>query len=205
MHRNLSKHATRVQRSVPYYLIFILILSGAVDLFIFSFFPLDKNHFFKRVVLASDFEKQPFEVRSREPIRPQKGATASLMVAATSDMHGSLGILCVSNCNEVKGLLHLAPLIQKLREENPQMLLLDGGDTFQGGILHFYINHVHVSAPWHDPLLHTMNFLKYDAMTLGNYDLEMPQEKMMWRMKESSFPWFGENIQQDPEDSNHSL
>ena len=107
MHRNLSKHASRVQRSVPYYLIFILILSGAVNLFIFSFFPLDQNHFFKRVVLASEFEKQPFEVRSREPIRPQKGATASLMVAATSDMHGSLGILCVINCNLVFMLIFL--------------------------------------------------------------------------------------------------
>ena len=82
------------------------------------------------------------------------------MVAATSDMHGSLGILCVINCNEVKGLLHLAPVIQKLREKNPQMLLLDGGDTFQGGILQFYINHVQVSAPWHDPLLHTMKFFE---------------------------------------------
>ena len=110
------------------------------------------------------------------------------------------------NCNEVKGLLHLAPLIQKLREENPaRMLLLDGGDTFQGGILQFYINNVQVSTPWHDPLLHTMNILKYDASTLGNHDLEMPQEKMMWRMKEFSFPWLGANIQQDPEDSNHSL
>ena len=195
MHRNLSKHASRVKRSVHYFLIFIFILSGAVDLLIFSFFSLEKNHFFKRVVLASDYGKRPFAVRNREPIRPQKGAEASLMVAATSDMHGSLGILCVINCNEVKGLLHLAPLIQKLREENPRMLLLDGGDTFQGGILQFYINHVQASAPWHDPLLHTMNFLKYDAMTLGNHDLEMPQEKLIWRMKESSFPWLGANVQ----------
>ena len=61
MHRNLSKHASRVQRSVSYYLIFILILSGAVDLFIFSFFSLEKNHFFKRVVLASDFENNPLK------------------------------------------------------------------------------------------------------------------------------------------------
>ena len=93
MHRNLSKHASRVQRSVPYYLIFILIFSGALDLLIFSFSPFEKNHFFKRVVLASDFEKHPFEVWSREPIRPEKGATASLMGAATSYMHGSPGIL----------------------------------------------------------------------------------------------------------------
>ena len=78
MHRNLSKHASRVQRSVPYYLIFILILSGAVDLYIFLFFSLDKNHFFKRIVLASDFEKHPFEVRSREPIRPQKKCNSKL-------------------------------------------------------------------------------------------------------------------------------
>ena len=93
------------------------------------------------------------------------------------------------NCNEVKGLLHLVPVIQKLREEYPQMLLLDGGDTFQGEILQFYINHVQVSAPWHDPLLHTMIFLNYDAMSQGNHDLEMPQEKLIWRMKESSFPF----------------
>ncbi len=126
MHRNLSKHAFRVKRSVHYFLIFIFILSGAVDILIFSLFPLDKNHFFKSVVLASDYGKRLFSVRNREPIRPPKGAAASLMVAATSDMHGSLGILCVINCNEVKGLLHLAPVIQKLREKNPQMLLLDG-------------------------------------------------------------------------------
>ncbi len=103
-------------------------------------------------------------------------------------MHGSLGILCVINCNKVKGLLHLVPVIQKLREEYPQMLLLDGGDTFQGEILQFYINHVQVSVPWHDSLLHTMNFLKYDSMTLGNQDLVIPLEKLIWRMKESSFP-----------------
>ena len=42
-------------------------------------------------------------------------------------------------------------------------------------------------------------------MTLGNHDLEMPQEKLIWRMKESSFPWLGANVQQEPEDSNHSL
>ena len=50
-----------------------------------------------------------------------------------------------------------------------------------------------------------MNFLKYDAMTLGNHDLEMPQEKLIWRMKESSFPWLGANVLQEPEHSNHSL
>ncbi|MDP6205522.1 MAG: hypothetical protein QF457_06900, partial [SAR324 cluster bacterium] len=84
MHRNLSKHASRVQRSVHYFLIFILIFSGVVDLLIFSFFPLEKNHFFKRVVLASDYGKRAFEVRNREPIRPPKGATVGLMVAANS-------------------------------------------------------------------------------------------------------------------------
>ena len=116
MHRNLSKHASRVKRSVHYFFIFILILTEAVDLLIFSFFPLAKNHFFKRL-LTSDSKKHPFEVRTRDPIRPQKGAAASFMVTATSDMHGSLGILCVINCNEVKGLLHLAPVIQKLRKK----------------------------------------------------------------------------------------
>ena len=119
MHRNLSKHASQVKRSVHYFLIFILILSGAIDLLIFSFFPLEKNHFFKRTVLASDYGKRLFEVRTSEPIRPPKGAAASLMVAATSDMHGSLGILCVINCNEVKGLLHLNPVDTKTSRRKP--------------------------------------------------------------------------------------
>ena len=35
--------------------------------------------------------------------------------------------------------------------------------------------------------------------------MEMPLEKLIWRMKESSFSWLGANVQQDPEDSNHSL
>lgn len=77
--------------------------------------------------------------------------------------------------------------------------------SFREGSFIFTSTIVQVSAPWHDPLLHTMNFLKYDAMSLRNHDLEMPQEKLIWRMKESSFPWVGANVQQDSEDSNHSL
>ena len=36
MHRNLSKYASQVKRSVHYFLIFIFILSGVLDLLIFS-------------------------------------------------------------------------------------------------------------------------------------------------------------------------
>ena len=53
-------------------------------------------------------------------------------MAATSDMHGTLGIFCDFDCDQVKGLLHLVPVIKELRVRDPQMLLLDGGDTYQG-------------------------------------------------------------------------
>ncbi|MDP6090560.1 MAG: hypothetical protein QF537_01295 [SAR324 cluster bacterium] len=55
-------------------------------------------------------------------------------MAATSDMHGTLGIFCDFDCDQVKGLLHLVPVIKELRVRDPQMLLLDGGDTYQGSI-----------------------------------------------------------------------
>ena len=61
MHRNLSKHASRVKRSVPYYLIFILILSGAVDLLIFSFFPLEKIISLKGLFLHQILKNTPLK------------------------------------------------------------------------------------------------------------------------------------------------
>ena len=61
MHRNLSKHASQVKRSVPYYLIFILILGGAVDLLIFSFFPLKKIISLKGLFLHQILRKAPLK------------------------------------------------------------------------------------------------------------------------------------------------
>ena len=61
MHRNLSKHASRVQRSVSYYLIFILILIGAEDLFIFLFLPVEKNISLKGLFLHQILKNTPLK------------------------------------------------------------------------------------------------------------------------------------------------
>jgi 2',3'-cyclic-nucleotide 2'-phosphodiesterase (5'-nucleotidase family) len=160
-----------------------------------SFISENKHHSFQQFVYASNHEKQYFKIRNREFIHPLPGEITSILVAATSDMHGTLGIFCDFDCDQVKGLLHLVPVIKELRVRDPQMLLLDGGDTYQGSMMQFYLNHVQPSVPFQDPLLQLMNKLRYDAMTLGNHDLEMPLDKLSWRMRKASFPFLGANIQ----------
>ena len=61
MHRNLSKHASRVKRSVHYFFIFILILTEAVDLLIFSFFPLKKIISLKGLFLRQILKNNPLK------------------------------------------------------------------------------------------------------------------------------------------------
>ena len=61
--------------------------------------------------------------------------------------------------------------------------------------MQFYLNHVQPSVPFQAHLLQLMNKMRYDAMTLGNHDLEMPLDKLSWRMRKSSFPFLEANIQ----------
>jgi 5'-nucleotidase len=63
------------------------------------------------------------------------------------------------------GMVYLADLIEAERAHNPNALLLDAGDTFQGNSFAYFFK----DRP-DNPIAGGMNFLGYDAMTVGNHE-----------------------------------
>ena len=71
-------------------------------------------------------------------------------------------------------------LIDSLREENPNTLLLDAGDIFQGTpYFNEFKGRVEVEA---------YNLMGYDAMTLGNHEFDNGLDTLAARIGEMDFP-----------------
>ena len=91
--------------------------------------------------------------------------TVTVTVINTTDMHGSIrrtpGVYAANNDG---GLLACATLIRRIRAENPNTLLLDCGDIFQGTAESF-MTHGGVMAQ-------AMNALGYDAYVIGNHEFD---------------------------------
>jgi 5'-nucleotidase/UDP-sugar diphosphatase len=81
----------------------------------------------------------------------------------TNDTHGTWPETYYYGTPE--GLAFLASLIKAERAKNPNVLLLDAGDTFQGNAFAQYFRN---ATP--NPIAGGMNLLNYDAFTIGNHE-----------------------------------
>src|SRR5258707_12691114 len=98
----------------------------------------------------------------------------TLRIAATTDLHGNIYPYDYYTAKPAeRGLAKIATLIRKARAENPNLLLVDAGDTIQGSPLET----VHQLAvrggkgrSLADPMMLAMNALGYDAMAVGNHE-----------------------------------
>jgi 2',3'-cyclic-nucleotide 2'-phosphodiesterase (5'-nucleotidase family) len=81
----------------------------------------------------------------------------------TNDTHGTWPETYYYSDEE--GFAFLASLIKAERAHNPNAVLLDAGDTFQGNAFAQYFRNVNPN-----PIAGGMNLLGYDAMTLGNHE-----------------------------------
>jgi len=93
-------------------------------------------------------------------------ATKHITILHTNDVHSHIepfGPDHHRNPN-MGGVAKRAVLIEKIRQENPNTLLLDAGDIFQGTpYFNFYGGELEFKL---------MSKLKYDASTLGNHDFD---------------------------------
>ncbi|MEK8090402.1 bifunctional 2',3'-cyclic-nucleotide 2'-phosphodiesterase/3'-nucleotidase [Thermithiobacillus plumbiphilus] len=100
-----------------------------------------------------------------------KQVTVALM--ETTDLHSNILSYDYYKTAEDKsiGLERTATLIEQVRKENPNNLLLDNGDTIQGTALSDYQATVKpVSCGETLAQYKVMNYLKYDAGTIGNHE-----------------------------------
>jgi 2',3'-cyclic-nucleotide 2'-phosphodiesterase/3'-nucleotidase len=119
--------------------------------------------------------------------------TINLKIIETSDVHGALlpyDILNDSSTNSSLAQVHSYVLGERLTS-NQQVVLLDNGDILQGDPMAYYYNYIdttdiHVFAD-------AMNFMQYDAATVGNHDIETGHRVYDKFRKEINFPWLAAN------------
>jgi 2',3'-cyclic-nucleotide 2'-phosphodiesterase/3'-nucleotidase len=90
----------------------------------------------------------------------------TIRIAATSDIHGRIYPYeyAIDEKDDDAGLAKAATIIKKLREENPNMILMDDGDTVQDNSAELF-NDLEVH-----PMVEAMNSMGYDIWTLGNHE-----------------------------------
>ena len=113
--------------------------------------------------------------------------TVKITVLHTNDVHSHIdpfGPNDVKNANK-GGISRRATLIQKLRNENPNTLLLDAGDIFQGTP---YFNYFGGALEFK-----LMSLLNYDAATIGNHDFDNGIEGLYAQLPHAKFDFISAN------------
>src|SRR5437870_6357376 len=107
-------------------------------------------------------------------------------------MHGRIfPIDYYTNRYDNVGIAKLATLVKQARKDDPDLLLLDSGDTIQGTPLEYYHNKRHNEPP--DPMMMTMNALHYDSMAVGNHEFNFGLKVLEKARSEAKFPWLSAN------------
>ncbi len=123
-------------------------------------------------------------------INPQQ---IKLKIIETSDVHGSLFPYDFINDRPIN--TSLAQIYSYVKEERAKkdqdVILLDDGDILQGQPVVYYYNFEKTNVP--HICAQVMNYMKYDAGTVGNHDIE-PGHPVYDRIRmEFNFPWLAAN------------
>ncbi|HXM47128.1 MAG TPA: 5'-nucleotidase C-terminal domain-containing protein [Pyrinomonadaceae bacterium] len=124
----------------------------------------------------------------------QRGAAqrAHVTILGTTDMHGRVfPIDYYTNKYDNVGITKVASLIKEARKTDPDLLLVDSGDTIQGTPLEYFHNKRNNAPP--DPMMLAMNALHYDSMTAGNHEYNFGLKVSEKARSEAKFPWLSAN------------
>lgn len=117
-----------------------------------------------------------------------------LRILQTSDVHGSFFPYDFINRIPASGsMARVSSYVKKLRTEyGDRLLLFDNGDILQGQPTCYYCNYIKPDMP--NVAASIINYLKYDAQTIGNHDIETGHDVYDKWIKEVKCPMLGANI-----------
>ncbi len=120
--------------------------------------------------------------------------TLTIRIITTSDVHGALFPYdLVMDRPTGHSLAQVSSYVAEQRDiEDQWVILLDNGDILQGDPLIYYYN-FHRTDEEHI-VAQTMNFMRYDAATVGNHDIEPGPEVYDKVNTEFNFPWMAANV-----------
>lgn len=117
---------------------------------------------------------------------PLAAHAEELILLHTNDIHNRLLSFEGRDGRDVGGLDRLAELIAQHRAKHPNVLVLDGGDVFQGTPLYtFFKGEVDFKA---------MSQVGYDVGTLGNHDLDDGWANLKKQLSHVGYPILCANV-----------
>jgi 5'-nucleotidase len=110
-----------------------------------------------------------------------------LTILHTNDTHSRIDPFDSGEFKGLGGVASRKTLIDKVRADEKNILLLDAGDIFQGTpYFNMYNGELEMKA---------MTYLGYDAATIGNHDFDNGTENLATQMKHAMFPFVVSNYQ----------
>ncbi|SHI97378.1 5'-nucleotidase [Mesonia phycicola] len=116
-----------------------------------------------------------------------KTARKHITILHTNDVHSHIQPFPVDDAKypNLGGVSRRYTLIESIRKENPNTLLLDAGDIFQGTpFFNFYGGELEFKL---------MSKLKYDAATLGNHDFDNGIDGLNAQLPHANFSFISSN------------
>ena len=116
--------------------------------------------------------------------RPKK---SHITILHTNDVHSHIDAFPKDHSSfpGLGGLARRAGLVNAIREENPNTLLFDAGDIFQGTpYFNFYGGELEFKL---------MTMLKYDAATIGNHDFDNGLDGLLAQIPYGKFDFVSSN------------
>ncbi|MCC9074142.1 metallophosphatase [Flavobacterium sp. F-65] len=110
-----------------------------------------------------------------------------ITILHTNDVHSHIDPFPADDPRNANmgGVSRRAALIDTVRKENPNVLLLDAGDIFQGTpYFNYYGGELEFKL---------MSMMKYDASTIGNHDFDNGVEGLYAQMPHASFEFISSN------------
>jgi 2',3'-cyclic-nucleotide 2'-phosphodiesterase (5'-nucleotidase family) len=146
-----------------------------------------RRDFCKTALLAGAVPLGAF-LTGRSPLLSMAHAAASTPLAPTvltllhtNDLHGHIYLP-----ETATGLTRLASLIERVRQDMPNVLLLDAGDMIHGT--------PEEEAFEGKPIIQSMNALQYDVATAGNHEFDFGQRITEQALTLAKFPVLSANV-----------
>lgn len=119
--------------------------------------------------------------------------TIKVKIIETSDVHGAIFPYSLKDNKEINSsLARVSTFVNQQRVDTNQIVfLLDNGDILQGNPAVYYYNFEKTDTI--NLYADVMNYMKYDAATIGNHDIETGHDVYDKFNNEIKFPWLAAN------------
>lgn len=146
-----------------------------------------RREFIEKTSAAAAFVGLGMSLSSYKSLDVSGLDTKHLTILHTNDVHSYIDPFPANHPKNpnMGGVARRAAVIEMIRKENPNVLLLDAGDIFQGTpYFNYYGGELEFKL---------MSMMKYDAATLGNHDFDNGIDGFYSQLPHASFEFVSAN------------